>query len=134
MYALPGALDAVLALDRPGMLDHGYLRPPAATTGTGMPHELAGGSSLRIGPFHAQTRLLPHSLPNLGIRLAAEGRVLAYTGDSGQSPEVVALAGPRRIAVHSSCGRRGPADAGPRSFCRAERQRRQRAEGNDRRT
>ena len=81
IYALPGALDAVLALDRPGMLDSAYVV-----------YEFAAGDHLSIGPFRAETRLLPHSVPNSGIRLAAESRVLAYTGDTGPSPEVVALA------------------------------------------
>ncbi|GAA3914942.1 MBL fold metallo-hydrolase [Amorphoplanes auranticolor] len=81
VYALPGALDAVLALDRPGMLDDAYVL-----------HEITPGEPLRIGPFAASTRLLPHYVPNAGIRLAAGGRVLAYTGDCGPSPEVVALA------------------------------------------
>src|SRR5258705_8695153 len=81
VYALPGALDAVLALDRPGMLAAAYVL-----------HEFTAGSHLDIGPFHAQTRLLPHSLPNAGIRLAAGDRVVAYTGDTGPSPDVVELA------------------------------------------
>jgi ribonuclease BN (tRNA processing enzyme) len=84
VYALPGALDAVLALDRPGMLDDAYdLR------------EFAAGAELRIGPFAAQTRLLPHWLPNAGVRLTAGGHggpSLAYTGDSAPSPEMVTLA------------------------------------------
>jgi ribonuclease BN (tRNA processing enzyme) len=75
VYAPPGALDAVLALDRPGMLDYD-LRPfePA------------------VGPFRVETRLLPHWVPNAGIRLTAGGVTLAYTGDTGPSPEIVALA------------------------------------------
>ncbi|MBM0236320.1 MBL fold metallo-hydrolase [Micromonospora sp. ATA32] len=81
VYALPGALDAVLALDRPGMLDGAYVV-----------HEFTAGSPLDIGPFRAETRLLPHWVPNAGVRLAAGGRVLAYTGDTGPSPDVVALA------------------------------------------
>jgi ribonuclease BN (tRNA processing enzyme) len=81
VYALPGALDAVLALDRPGMLAAAYVL-----------HEFTAGSRFEIGPFRAQTRLLPHSLPNAGIRLAAGDRVLAYTGDTGPSPDVVELA------------------------------------------
>ncbi|MFK3982271.1 MBL fold metallo-hydrolase [Micromonospora sp. NPDC050397] len=81
VYSLPGALDAVLALDRPGMLDDAYVR-----------HEFTAGDRLRIGPFEAQTRLLPHWVPNAGIRLSVGGRVLAYTGDTGPSPEVVELA------------------------------------------
>jgi len=81
VYAPRGALDVVLALDRPGMLDPGYTL-----------HELDGGEALGLGPFAAETRLLPHYLPNLGLRLEADGRVLAYTGDTGPSPEVALLA------------------------------------------
>jgi ribonuclease BN (tRNA processing enzyme) len=81
VYAPPGALDAVLALDRPGMLDDACVR-----------HEFIAGVRLDIGPFHAETRLLPHWMPNAGVRLTAGGRVLAYTGDSGPSPDVVELA------------------------------------------
>lgn len=77
VYALPGATDAVLALDRPGMLAAAYtLRDIGAD----------------IGPFDVQIRMLPHFVPNAGIRLAAGGRVIAYTGDTGPSPEVVELA------------------------------------------
>ena len=81
VYSLPGALNAVFALDRPGMLTDAYVL-----------HEFTAGDGLDIGPFRAQTRLLPHSVPNAGVRLAAGGRVLAYTGDTGPSPEVVELA------------------------------------------
>lgn len=77
VYAPAGAVDAVLALDRPGMLACELL--PIA-------------DRLQLGPFAAETRMLPHSLPNAGIRLTAGGEVLAYTGDSGPSPDVVALA------------------------------------------
>jgi len=81
VYAPPGALDAVLALDRPGMLAGGYIL-----------HELSIGSGLGVGPFHARTRLLPHWLPNAGVRLTAAGQVLAYTGDTGPSEGVADLA------------------------------------------
>jgi ribonuclease BN (tRNA processing enzyme) len=80
VYAPPGALDAVLALDRPGMLSAAYdLR------------EFTPGDSFDIGPFQARTRLLPHWVTNAGIRLTAGGSALAYTGDSGPSPETVPL-------------------------------------------
>jgi ribonuclease BN (tRNA processing enzyme) len=81
VYSLPGALTAVLALDRPGMLDSAYTW-----------HEFAAGNTLHIGPFDVDTRLLPHFVPNAGLRLAAGGTVLMYTGDTGPSPDVVALA------------------------------------------
>jgi ribonuclease BN (tRNA processing enzyme) len=81
VYSPHGALDAVLALDRREMLAGSYeLRPVGA------------GASLEIGPFRAETRLLPHWLPNLGLRLSAGGRTLAYTGDTGPADETVRLA------------------------------------------
>lgn len=81
LYCLPGALDAVLALDRPGWLDPHYdLR------------EFTAGSSLTIGPFNVDTRLLPHSRPNAGVRLSGGGEVIVYTGDTGPSPLIAELA------------------------------------------
>jgi ribonuclease BN (tRNA processing enzyme) len=73
--ALPRALDAVLALDRPGMLDDAYAL---------MPFE--AGASFIVGPFEVRTWPLPHFVANAGIRVSAGGRSLAYTGDSGPSP------------------------------------------------
>jgi ribonuclease BN (tRNA processing enzyme) len=81
VYAPAGALDAVLRLDQGQTLAGSY-----------QVHDLASGASLEIGPLRVQTRQLPHWLPNLGVRLAAEGRTLAYTGDTGPSQEVVRLA------------------------------------------
>ena len=81
VYALPGALDAVLALDPPGTLAGSY-----------EVHELTAGSRFGIGPFEALTCLLPHWVPNVGVRLAAGGKTLAYTGDSGPDPAIADLA------------------------------------------
>ncbi|MGH3341901.1 MAG: MBL fold metallo-hydrolase [Carbonactinosporaceae bacterium] len=85
VFAQPGSVDAVLALDRPPML-----------AGAHVLHGFTAGSSFEIGPFRAETRLLPHFVPNAGVRLTARGRasdlVLTYTGDTGPSPEVVGLA------------------------------------------
>jgi ribonuclease BN (tRNA processing enzyme) len=81
VHALPGALDAVLALDRPAMLadaiDLQVIRP---------------GEPLGLGPFRVTTTMLPHWLPNVGVRIEADGSVLAYTGDSGSVPEIAELA------------------------------------------
>jgi ribonuclease BN (tRNA processing enzyme) len=81
VYALNGALDAVLALDRPGMLDDALDL-----------HELRPGEPLNIGPFSGEIRLLPHSRPNAGVRLRAGDEVFAYTGDAGPHPDTVELA------------------------------------------
>ncbi|MEV6638455.1 MBL fold metallo-hydrolase [Actinoplanes sp. NPDC051470] len=81
LYSPPRALDAVLALDRPGMLDDAYDK-----------HEFTPGESFVIGPFAVDTRLLPHWLPNAGFRLTAGGTTLVYTGDTGPSPHLIELA------------------------------------------
>lgn len=81
VYALPDALDAVLALDRPGMLDSAYQM-----------REFSAGSTFEVGPFRIDTWALPHFRPNAGIRLSAGGRSVAYTGDTGPSEDLVSLA------------------------------------------
>lgn len=79
VHALPGALDAVLALDEPRMLADQYeLHDLSRTAG--------------VGPFAVRTVELPHFVPNLGVRLAACGAALAYTGDHAPDPGVAELA------------------------------------------
>lgn len=81
VHAPPGALSAVLALDRPGMLDDAFEL-----------HEFVAGSTFEAGPFAVRTWLLPHWMENAGLRLQAAGASLAYTGDTGPSPDLPALA------------------------------------------
>jgi ribonuclease BN (tRNA processing enzyme) len=81
VYAPPGALTAVLALDRFAAMVSSYDL-----------HEFEPGGQLDIGPFAAQTRLLPHSRPTAGVRLVAGGRALMYTGDAGPATDAVELA------------------------------------------
>ncbi|HEX5117326.1 MAG TPA: MBL fold metallo-hydrolase [Pseudonocardiaceae bacterium] len=79
VYALPHALDRVLALDT-------FLNDACQVS------EFAAGEKFAIGPFDVATVALPHSVPNAGLRLSAAGRALAYTGDTGPSPEIGTLA------------------------------------------
>jgi ribonuclease BN (tRNA processing enzyme) len=81
VHALPGALDAVLGLDRPEVL-----------AGSFALHDLAPGSELTIGPFQVLTALLPHPRPNLGFRISIGRQSLVYTGDCGPSEELIQLA------------------------------------------
>jgi ribonuclease BN (tRNA processing enzyme) len=81
VHTLPGAVDAVLALEPSSML----ARAVAV-------REFTAGQRLRIGPFDVSTWLLPHFVPNAGLRLAAAGRTVAYTGDTGPSPDIAVLA------------------------------------------
>jgi ribonuclease BN (tRNA processing enzyme) len=39
-----------------------------------------------------RTRLLPHWLPNVGLRIEADGQAFAYTGDCGPGDGVIDLA------------------------------------------
>jgi len=81
VYALPGALDAVLALDRPEVLAGSYVL-----------RDLEPGADLSIGPFQVLTAPLPHPRPNLGFRITAGKRSLVYTGDCGPSDGLIQLA------------------------------------------
>jgi ribonuclease BN (tRNA processing enzyme) len=108
IYALSGALDAVLALDRPGLL-----------AGAHEQVELTAGREVEVGPLRAETRHLPHSVPNIGVRLTGGGRTLAYTGDSGPSDEVVRLArGSDVLLAEASYADRAPDDV-RRHLCTA---------------
>ncbi|WP_017623990.1 MBL fold metallo-hydrolase [Nocardiopsis chromatogenes] len=81
VHAPHGALDAVLALDRGSAVDGAWdLRA------------FDPGDTFPVGPFHVETRRLPHHVPNAGLRLTASGTVLAYTGDTGPSPHITDLA------------------------------------------
>jgi ribonuclease BN (tRNA processing enzyme) len=81
VHAVVDAVSKVLALDRPGLLDAAYTL-----------REFLPGQTISIGPFHIATWLLPHFVSNAGMQLAAGSRSLAYTGDTGPSPDVLNLA------------------------------------------
>ena len=44
-----------------------------------------------VGPFRLETMLLPHYVPNAGVRLTAPGLTVAYTGDTGPDPALATL-------------------------------------------
>jgi ribonuclease BN (tRNA processing enzyme) len=81
VYAPTGALDAVLALDRPEVLAGAYAVV-----------DLQPGDEAAIGTFHVRTVTLPHPRPNLGLRISVAGRSLVYTGDCGPSDALIGLA------------------------------------------
>ena len=81
IHAPRGALDAVLALDRPDVLAGSYEL-----------HDFDPGGELSIGPFRVLGASLPHLRPNLGFRISVGGRSLVYTGDCGPSDELIRLA------------------------------------------
>jgi ribonuclease BN (tRNA processing enzyme) len=79
LYSPPGVVDVLRALEP---------NPDPATVFD--VHDLAG--TKEIGPFALETVLLPHYVTNLGVRLTAPGVSVAYTGDSGPSPDLAKLA------------------------------------------
>jgi ribonuclease BN (tRNA processing enzyme) len=81
VYAIPGAIDPVFGMDGRGELNGAYELV-----------EFSPGDRFDIGPFDAQTYLLPHFVPNAGLRLEAGGKVTAYTGDTGPDPAISTLA------------------------------------------
>jgi len=80
-YALPEALSPVLALDQ-----------ITALKGACEVRVFEGGDAFPIGPFAIESRLLPHSIPNAGVRISADGRSITYTGDAGPTDDLVELA------------------------------------------
>jgi ribonuclease BN (tRNA processing enzyme) len=89
-------------------------------------HDYTAGDGFAIGPFQVETRAVPHFVPTAGLRLTAGGRVVAYTGDTGPSPDIVDLAReadlliamasypeqvPERAAPYLSSARQAGADA-----------------------
>lgn len=53
-------------------------------------HPLPGGP-YPLGPFQLQARMLPHFVPNAGVRLQAQALTVAYTGDTGPDPLLAEL-------------------------------------------
>ncbi|TDC52736.1 MBL fold metallo-hydrolase [Jiangella ureilytica] len=81
VLAPAGAVDAVLALDS--------MRSMASAVELIVVDD---GDTLRTGPFELTAALLPHHVPNLGVRISAGTATLAYSGDAGPDPALVELA------------------------------------------
>lgn len=81
VLAPAGAVDAVLALDS--------MRAMASAVELVVAYD---GAGLRIGPFDLTSALLPHHVPNLGVRITDGTATLAYSGDAGPDPAMAELA------------------------------------------
>jgi ribonuclease BN (tRNA processing enzyme) len=87
VYAPDGVLDQVAAIERFDDLDAGRKNVEQALAALPLP-----SSPYEIGPFVMRSWLLPHRLPNVGVRLTAPGLVVAYPGDTSADPELADLA------------------------------------------
>lgn len=62
----------------------------------------------RVGPFRLETWMLPHHVPNAGVRLSAPGVVVAYTGDTGPDPALAGLGADTDLFVVDATGQGTP--------------------------
>jgi hypothetical protein len=51
--------------------------------------EFTPGDGFSVGPFGVRSWLLPHMVPNAGLRLEADGRVLAYVAGKAGAGQLV---------------------------------------------
>ncbi|MEU7779982.1 MBL fold metallo-hydrolase [Micromonospora parva] len=88
-YGQPGGPQLPLFCP-PGVLDRlSGLEPDVDLQAVFDLHPLPGG--YRVGPFDLTGLSLPHFVPNAGVRIAADGIVLAYSGDTGPTPALAEL-------------------------------------------
>jgi ribonuclease BN (tRNA processing enzyme) len=78
LFCTPGVVDRVEPLEPNGALSNVFDI-----------HELPG--TYEIGPLTIAGTLLPHFVPNSGIRITAPGLILSYTGDTGPTDQLVEL-------------------------------------------
>jgi ribonuclease BN (tRNA processing enzyme) len=90
----------------PGVLTRlGGLEPEADLRTVFDVHELPG--TYRVGPFKLSGVLLPHHVPNVGVRLQADQTVLAYTGDTGPHPLLAELGRDADLYIVDATDRKG---------------------------
>ncbi|MER7083674.1 Ribonuclease BN, tRNA processing enzyme [Saccharopolyspora kobensis] len=94
LYCPPGVLDRLSGLE-----------PDVDLRTVFQVHPLPG--SYRVGPFDLTGLRLPHHVPNAGIRLHADGVVLAYTGDTGPDPLLAELGRDADLFIVEATGRPG---------------------------
>lgn len=68
----------------------------------------------RVGPLLVESLLLPHHVPNTGVRLTAPGLTIAYTGDTGPAPALAELGADADLFVMEATLQGAPPADGPR--------------------
>ncbi|BCB75228.1 MBL fold metallo-hydrolase [Phytohabitans flavus] len=90
----------------PGVLTRlGGLEPDVDLRAVFDVHELPG--TYRAGPFELSGVLLPHYVPNAGVRLQNDQVVLAYTGDTGPDPLLAELGRDSDLFIVEATDRKG---------------------------
>lgn len=75
----------------PGMFEHA-LKLEADLTKVFSPQAVEPGSTFEAGPLRVRTARMRHQVPTMGMRFEVDGRSIAYSGDTGPTDELVALA------------------------------------------
>lgn len=81
--------------------------------------EYGAAEELRIAGTDLAIALMRHAAPDSGIRLTRAGRSLVYSGDTGTTPALPALAREAGMLL-SECTLRGPDDTGHGHLCAEE--------------
>ena len=76
-------------------------------------HEVAFGEDIAVGPFHVSTAAMRHSVPTFGVRVQADGGVLAYSADTGPTEDLVTLASGAHLFVAEASWQEGTAERPP---------------------
>lgn len=106
LYCPPGVLDRLAGLE-----------PDVDLRAIFDVHPLPG--SYQAGPFQLSARLLPHFVPNTGIRLQAGNVAIAYTGDTGPDPALAELGRDADLYIVEATDREGETDRHPRNLLTA---------------
>lgn len=92
----------------PGVLDRlGGLEPDVDLRAVFEVGALPG--RFEVGPLELTGLALPHFVPNAGVRVEADGVVLAYTGDTGPSPVLAELGRDADLFIVEATDRAGEA-------------------------
>lgn len=88
-------------------------------------HELSHGCEYRLGPLHLTGLLLPHFVPNIGVRLCCSSSgepdvVVAYTGDTGPTERLAELGADATLFVVEATDRPGEVDKTSRNLMTAK--------------
>ncbi|GLY55142.1 MBL fold metallo-hydrolase [Lentzea sp. NBRC 102530] len=103
----------------PGVLTRlGGLEPEVDLRAVFDVHELPG--THQVGPFELTGVLLPHYVPNAGVRLQAGQTVLAYTGDTGPDAALAGLGRDADLYVVDATDRDGESRRPQRNLLTSE--------------
>jgi ribonuclease BN (tRNA processing enzyme) len=74
----------------PGMFEHALQLEPKLGNAF-LPQVVEPGGGFEVGPFRVRTASMKHPVPTLGMRIEADGAVLAYSADTGPTSELIQL-------------------------------------------